>query len=62
MLRWFCERGRVHCPAHGAGVSQAAPSAGHLYKGIDVFADETLDLHEVLGHCQQGYGPVILDA
>lgn len=56
MLRWFRERGCVHCPARDAGVSR------YLHAGIDVLAEQAPDLHEVLKSCQtQGMAHVILD-
>lgn len=46
VLRWFRERGCVHCLARDAGVSQAT---GHRYlrEGIDVLANQAPDQHEV---------------
>lgn len=61
MLRWFRERGCVHCPARDAGVSQAT---GYrcLHEGIDVLVAQAPDLHEVLDRCRAGEtSHVILD-
>jgi hypothetical protein len=61
VLRWFRERGCVHCLARDAGVSQAT-GYRYLHEGIDVLADQAPDLHEVLRKCQQkGMTHVILD-
>lgn len=61
MLRWFRERGCVHCLARDAGVSQAT-GYRYLHEGIDVLADQAPDLHEVLNRCQrEGMTHVILD-
>ena len=61
MLRWFRERGCVHCLARDAGISQAT-GYRYLHEGIDVLADQGPDLHEVLNRCQQeGMTHVILD-
>ena len=61
VLRWFHERGCVHCLARDAGVSQAT---GYRYphEGIDVLADQAPDLHEVLDRCRrEGMTHVVLD-
>ncbi|MFE5123685.1 hypothetical protein [Streptomyces sp. NPDC056669] len=61
VLRWFRERGCVHCLARDAGVSQAT-GYRYLHEGIDVLADQAPDLHEVLTDCRrQGISHVILD-
>ena len=61
VLRWFRERGCVHCLARDAGVSQAT-GYRYLHEGIDVLADWAPDLHEVLGRCRrEGVTHVILD-
>ncbi|MEU2133729.1 transposase family protein [Streptomyces sp. NPDC018352] len=61
VLRWFRERGCVHCLARDAGVSQAT---GHryLHEGIDVLADQALDLYVVLDRCRaEGMTHLVLD-
>ncbi|WP_261399437.1 hypothetical protein [Streptomyces misionensis] len=61
VLRWFRERGCVHCLARDAGVSQAT-GYRYLHEGIDVLAARAPDLNEVLKSCQtQGMAHVILD-
>lgn len=61
VLRWFRERGGVHCLAHDAGVSQAT-GYRYLHEGIDVLAGQSPDLHEVLDRCRRkGTTHVILD-
>lgn len=61
VLRWFRERGCVHCLARDAGVSQAT-GYRYLHEGIDVLADQAPDLHQVLKECQAGgLTHVILD-
>lgn len=61
VLRWFRERGCVHCLARDAGVSQAT-GYRYLHEGIDVLAAQAPDLHEVLDHCRrEGMTHVILD-
>lgn len=61
MLRWFRERGCVHCLARDAGVSQAT-GYRYLHEGIKVLANQAPDLHEVLGRCQrEGMTHLILD-
>lgn len=47
VLRWFRERGCVHCLARDAGISQAT-SYRYLHQGIDFLAAQAPDLHEVL--------------
>lgn len=47
VLRWFRERGCVHCLARDAGVSQAT-GYRYLHEAIDVLAAQAPDLHEVL--------------
>ncbi|MCW2917696.1 MAG: transposase family protein [Actinomycetia bacterium] len=62
VLRWFRERGCVHCLARDAGISQAT-GYRYLHEGIDVLADQAPDLHEVLDRCRRaGMTHVILDA
>ncbi len=48
ILRWFRERGCVHCLARDAGVSQAI-GYRYLHERIDVLAEKAPDLHQVLG-------------
>ncbi|MEU0002673.1 transposase family protein [Streptomyces microflavus] len=61
VLRWFRERGCVHCLARDAGVSQAT-GYRYLHEGIDVLAAQAPDLHEVLDRCRTaGMSDVILD-
>ncbi|MET9386333.1 transposase family protein [Streptomyces sp. NPDC002928] len=61
VLRWFRERGCVHCLARDAGVSQAT-GYRYLHKGINVLADQAPGLHEILKVCQEsGITHVILD-
>lgn len=61
VLRWFRERGCVHCLARDAGISQAT-GYRYLHEGIDVLADQAPDLHDVLTRCQEeGMTHVILD-
>ncbi|WP_169797115.1 hypothetical protein [Peterkaempfera griseoplana] len=61
VLRWFRERGCVHCLARDAGVSQAT-GYRYLHEGIDALAAQALDLHEVLDRCRrQGMTHVFLD-
>lgn len=61
VLRWFRERGCVHCLARDSGVSQAT-GYRYLHEGIDVLAEKAPDLHEVLEHCRrEGMPHVILD-
>ncbi|WP_370467088.1 transposase family protein [Streptomyces sp. 5-10] len=61
VLRWFRERGCMHCLARDAGISQAT-GYGYLHEGIDVLADQAPDLHDVLTRCQEeGMTHVILD-
>ncbi|MGJ3560115.1 hypothetical protein ACR6C2_22000 [Streptomyces sp. INA 01156] len=61
VLRWFRERGCVHCPARDAGVSQAT-GYRYLHEGIDVLAAQAPDLHQVLDQCRrEGMTHVILD-
>lgn len=61
VLRWFRERGCVHCLARDADVSQAT-GYRYLHEGIDVLAAQAPDLHEVLDHCRrEGMTHVILD-
>ncbi|MFE4257034.1 hypothetical protein ACFRU3_48080 [Streptomyces sp. NPDC056910] len=50
VLRWFRERGCVHCPARDAGISQATAYRS-LHEGIDVLAVQAPDLHKVLTLC-----------
>src|SRR5258708_37388153 len=61
VLRWFRERGCVHCLARDAGVSQAT-GYRYLHEAIDVLAAQAPDLHQVLKECQdKGLSHVILD-
>ncbi|MGD9483660.1 transposase family protein [Streptomyces sp. TRM70308] len=61
VLRWFRERGCVHCLARDAGVSQAT-GYRYLHEGIDVLAGQAPDLHEVLDRCRrEGATHVVLD-
>ncbi|MFF3654808.1 transposase family protein [Streptomyces olivochromogenes] len=61
VLRWFRERGCVHCLARDAGISQAT-AYRYLHEGIDVLAHKAPDLHDVLTRCQElGMTHVILD-
>ncbi|MGW2897472.1 transposase family protein [Streptomyces sp. NPDC001212] len=61
VLRWFRERGCVHCLARDAGVSQAT-GYRYLHEGIDVLAEQAPDLHEVLRRCQEvGMTHLVLD-
>lgn len=61
VLRWFRERGCVHCLARDAGISQAT-GYRYLHEGIDVLADQAPDLHRVLEECRaKGLGHVVLD-
>ncbi|MFI9082377.1 transposase family protein [Streptomyces sioyaensis] len=61
VLRWFRERGCVHCLARDSGVSQAT-GYRYLHEGIDVLAVQAPDLHEVLDRCREkGLSHVILD-
>lgn len=61
VLRWFRERGCVHCLARDAGISQAT-GYRYLHEGIDVLADQAPDLHQVLTRCQkEGMTHVVLD-
>jgi hypothetical protein len=61
VLRWFRERGCVHCLARDAGVSQAT-GYRYLHEAIDVLAAQAPDLHQVLQECRdRGFSHVILD-
>ncbi|MFV2118031.1 transposase family protein [Streptomyces sp. Act-28] len=61
VLRWFRERGCVHCLARDAGICQAT-GYRYLHEGIDVLAAQAPDLHEVLDRCRRtGMTHVILD-
>lgn len=61
VLRWFRERGCVHCLARDAGISQAT-GYRYLHEGIDVLAAQAPDIHEVLERCRRaGMAHVILD-
>ena len=61
VLRWFRDRGCVHCLARDVGISQAT-GYRYLHEGIDVLADRAPDLHEVLNRChREGMTHVILD-
>ncbi|MEU3213169.1 transposase family protein [Nocardiopsis alba] len=61
VLRWFRERGCVHCLARDAHISQAT-GYRYLHEGIDVLADQAPDLHQILDRClHQGIAHTILD-
>ncbi len=61
VLRWFHDRGCLHCLARDAGVSQGY-GYRYLRGGIDVLADHAPDLHEVLRRCHhQGTRRLVLD-
>jgi DDE superfamily endonuclease len=61
VLRWFRERGCVHCLARDADVSQAT-GYRYLHEGIDVLAGQAPDLHQVLTRCRrEDMTHVILD-
>jgi hypothetical protein len=61
VLRWFRERGCVHCLARDAGISQAT-GYRYLHEGIGVLAAQAPDLHEVLTRCQRdGLTHLVLD-
>ncbi len=61
VLRWFRERGCVHCLARDAGISQAT-GYRYLHEGIDVLAEWAPDLHQVLDRCRrEGMTHLILD-
>ncbi|MCX4660456.1 IS5/IS1182 family transposase [Streptomyces uncialis] len=61
VLRWFRERGCVHCLARDANISQAT-GYRYLHEGIDVLAEHAPDLHEVLARCRrEGMTHVVLD-
>lgn len=61
VLRWFRERGCVHCLARDAGISQAT-GYRYLHEGITVLAAQAPDLHQVLKECQaRGLSHVVLD-
>lgn len=61
VLRWFRERGCVHCLARDAGVSQAT-GYRYLHEAIDVLAAQAPDLHDVLEQCHRdGMAHVVLD-
>ncbi|MFI2202076.1 transposase family protein [Streptomyces sp. NPDC020192] len=61
VLRWFRDRGCVHCLARDAGISQAT-GYRYLHEGIDVLAAQAPYLHEVLERCRgEGMSHVILD-
>lgn len=51
VLRWFRERGCVHCLARDAGISQAT-GYRYLHEGIGVLAAQAPELHEVLDRCR----------
>ncbi|MFC9682230.1 transposase family protein [Streptomyces sp. NPDC056948] len=51
VLRWFRERGCVHCPARDAGISQAT-SYRYLHEGIDILAAR---LHVLPTLADKGY-------
>ncbi|MEV6057398.1 transposase family protein [Streptomyces sp. NPDC052107] len=61
VLRWFRERGCMHCLARDAGISQAT-SYRYLHEGIDILAAQAPDQHEVLDRCrEEEMSHVILD-
>jgi hypothetical protein len=61
VLRWFRERGCVHCPARDAGISQAT-GYRYLHEGIDILADQAPDMHKVVDRCRHvAMTHVILD-
>ena len=61
VLRWFRDRGCVHCLARDAGISQAT-GYRYLHEGISVLAEQAPDLHDVLDRCRrEGMTHVILD-
>lgn len=61
VLRWFRERGCVHCLSRDADISQAT-GYRYLHEAIDALSDQAPDLHEVLEHCRwEGMTHVILD-
>ncbi|CAM5607502.1 transposase family protein [Streptomyces aurantiogriseus] len=61
VLRWFRERGCVHCLARDAGISQAT-SYRYLHEGLDILPAQAPDLHEVLDRCrEEKMSHVILD-
>lgn len=61
VLRWFRERGCVHCLARDAGISQAT-GYRYLHEGIGVLAAQAPDLHDVLDLCRaEGMTHVVLD-
>ncbi|MFF8925589.1 transposase family protein [Streptomyces koyangensis] len=61
VLRWFRERGCVHCLARDADISQAT-GYRYYHEGIDVLAAQAPDLHEVLDRCSgEEMSHVILD-
>jgi hypothetical protein len=60
-LRWFRNRGCIHCLARDAGVSQAT-GYRYVHEAIDVLAARAPGLHEVLEECRRnGMSHVILD-
>ncbi|MFI9585878.1 transposase family protein [Streptomyces sp. NPDC052236] len=61
VLRWFRERGCVHCLARDAGIAQAT-GYRYLHEGIDILADQAPDPHKVLDRCRrEAMTHVILD-
>lgn len=61
VIRWFRERGCVHCLARDAGISQAT-GYRYLHEGIDVLAEHAPDLHDVLRRCRgQGMSHTVVD-
>ncbi|MFE9173470.1 hypothetical protein ACFYNZ_29070 [Streptomyces kebangsaanensis] len=61
VLSWFREAGCVHCLACAAGISQAT-GYRYLHEAIDVLADATPELHEVLDRCRaQQMSHMVLD-
>ncbi|GAA1909212.1 hypothetical protein GCM10009753_45790 [Streptantibioticus ferralitis] len=61
VLRWFRERGCVHCLARDAGVSQAT-GYRYLHECIGVLGAQAPDLYDVLKRCQgTGMSQLVLD-
>lgn len=61
ILRWFRDRGCVHCLARDAGISQAT-GYRYLHEGVDVLAEQAPDLHRVLAECREkGLNHLVLD-
>ena len=61
VLRWFRDRGCVHCLARDAGVWQAT-AYRYLHEGVDVLAAHAPELPAVLLGCrQEGMSHLVLD-